>query len=429
MSAVAPADSTYAAIEAKIRRLTASPDEYTLPTAYLQNQINTFYSQDFPYAIKLDQMRDVYTFFTKPYVDRYPLDVNFNQGVRAPVYFDGIQGAFYKDRQQMFNLFPKWPTQFQQAGGVSGDISGATQANPCVITTSSTSQLVNGDYVTITGVVGMTQLNGNTYEIQVLSATTFSINVNSSLFTAYVSGGNWESRTSFNFYVNPIPFISGEVTIGGVYESGSSFSITDNGAMDTSGILYLVNPNPQVSVPAQNTNPAKPGMYNLNTQNPGLNNPTNIGSVNYVTGQFIFHLPEALAQGTYMTIWISQYTTGRPYTLLFWNNEFIIRPIPKLVHRVTVETYLTPVQFMQTTDNPILNQWWQYIAWGSAREIMRDRNDYEAVAMMEEGMRRQEALVLERQGVEEIGQRNSTIFTNTMSQGGWNQSWSQGGWW
>lgn len=75
---------------------------------------------------------------------------------------------------------------FVQLGTVS--ITGATQANPCVITAVAHG-FVTGTRVPISGVVGMTQLNGNTYTITRINADTFSIGVDSSAYTAYVSGG------------------------------------------------------------------------------------------------------------------------------------------------------------------------------------------------------------------------------------------------
>src|SRR6185369_830845 len=146
-------------------------------------------------------------------------------------------------------------------------------------------------------------------------------------------------------------------------------------------------------------------MHNQNTLNPGLNTLVDIGGVDYVTGQISFDLPSgiSLASGTLFTVWVSQYQPGRPYCLLFWNNEFTIRPVPTRIHKVEVETYLTPVQFLNSTDSPILNQWAQYIAYLAAMEILRDRQDLEGVENLREGMMRQEALVLERQGIEEIG--------------------------
>lgn len=430
MSAVVQAPNTWEYIEQKVRRLTSSPTSATLSSSYIQQQGNLFYNSDFPYAIKLDQMRSVYSFYTRPYVDTYPLDVNYNQGVRDPLYVDGIQGVFYKDRKQFYNLFPKWPTKFEQTGGIAGGISDATTSNPCVIT-SVNHGLLTGDVVTITGVQGLTGLNGNTYTVTVLTVDTFS--VSASVSGIYTGGGSWESSNSFNFYVSPTPFLRGEVTIGGIYSTGDAFAIADipyideaQGATDTLGILQLQDPNSIISVPEQTS--SAPGMKNLNTQNPGQNIVTNIGTVNYVTGQIVIRLPQGLQEGTNLTIWIAQYSTGRPYVALFWNNMFTIRPVPKLVHKITIETYLTPVQFMLSTDSPILNQWINYIAYGVAAEIMRDRNDFDAVAKLQEGMKRQEALVLERQGIEEIGNRNVTIFTTATSSNGWNQWYTLGGW-
>jgi hypothetical protein len=66
-------------------------------------------------------------------------------------------------------------------------ITGATQANPCVLT--CTSQFIVGQNVTISDVGGMTELNGNTYEILAVTTTTVTINVDSSLFTLYTTGG------------------------------------------------------------------------------------------------------------------------------------------------------------------------------------------------------------------------------------------------
>lgn len=353
---LATPDSTLTAIRQKVRRLTASPSEQSLTTATIDQAINTFYTQDFPYAIKLDQMRDVYTFFTVPNVDRYPLNVNYNQGIRSPVYFEGIKGMYFKDRDQFFNMWPRWPTQ---STPFSGD--------------------------------GITQL--------------------------------------FNFTVESIPFLSESFVLGGSDTSGNPIRVSDDG----NGNLYYMTPNPVVLNPAY-TN-LNPGMKNANLSNtvvqsgqtiqtyPGDETPILVGTVNYVTGvtSINFALAGVTPAAVSFNLWVSQYTVGRSYTLLFWNNEFTVRPVPDKVYKVEVETYLSPVQFLETSDNPILNQWWQYIAYGTAMEIQRERNDFEGVEGLREGFMRQEALVLERQGVEEIGQRNVTLFSSSIPQQGWNQ--------
>lgn len=369
MTAVSPGSSTVAFIRQKVRRLTACSSESTLTTANLDEYIQNAYFSDFPYAIKLDQMRSVYTFYTEPYKDRYPLDVNFNQGVRAPMYVEGILGSLFKDRTQFFNLWPRFPTKFTP---------------------------ISGDGVT----------------------------------------------TIFNFTI-PGPFLSKEVVLGGVDTAGNAISVADDG----NGNLQLQVPNAVTTVPpytdvytvANAPVPALvgkpiPGMHNQNTLNPGLNRTntqtgayTNaIGTVNYVTGVFNIEFPVAPAAGTQMTLWVSQYQPGRPYTLLFWNNEFTIRPVPKLIHKVEVETYLTPIQFLESTDQPILAQWAQYLAYIAAMEILRDRNDFDGVEGLREGFMRQEALVLERQGIEEINTPNYQLFNSTQPNylnGGFGQGW------
>lgn len=77
----------------------------------------------------------------------------------------------------------------------SKSITGATQANPCVITSTSHGYS-NGDEVEITGIVGMTELNGQRFNITGVTANTFQLlnqvtggNINSSGYTPYVSGG------------------------------------------------------------------------------------------------------------------------------------------------------------------------------------------------------------------------------------------------
>ncbi len=79
---------------------------------------------------------------------------------------------------------------------LSANISGATNANPIVITTTSTTGLVNGQTVSISGVQGNTNANGLAF-VKVISPTTYELYTNAALTTgkagngAYTSGGSW----------------------------------------------------------------------------------------------------------------------------------------------------------------------------------------------------------------------------------------------
>ena len=80
-------------------------------------------------------------------------------------------------------------------------ISGATQADPVVITATGHG-LSNGDIVRITNVVGMTELNGNSYEVNGKTANTFKLrttdgdDIDGSDFTEYISGGEVRLKVS-----------------------------------------------------------------------------------------------------------------------------------------------------------------------------------------------------------------------------------------
>jgi hypothetical protein len=73
-------------------------------------------------------------------------------------------------------------------------ITGITQANPGVVTSASHG-FANGDTVVISGVVGMTQVNGKRFTVASVATNTFQLqdidgnNVNTTSYTAYTSGG------------------------------------------------------------------------------------------------------------------------------------------------------------------------------------------------------------------------------------------------
>lgn len=69
-------------------------------------------------------------------------------------------------------------------------ITGITQANPGVVTTSASHGYSNGDQVVITEVVGMTELNGRRFTVANVTATTFELSgEDTTSHTAYGSAG------------------------------------------------------------------------------------------------------------------------------------------------------------------------------------------------------------------------------------------------
>ena len=110
---------------------------------------------------------------------------------------------------------------------ISANISNITKANPAVVTTAADNFFTEGALVTITGVVGMTQVNGNSYYANVITANTFSLYsdpslttpVNSTGFTTYTSGGRAISAVGG----------SGSVAAGG---SNTTIQFNNNNLLD-----------------------------------------------------------------------------------------------------------------------------------------------------------------------------------------------------
>ena len=73
----------------------------------------------------------------------------------------------------------------------TGTITGATKANPCVVTSNSHG-LSNGDIVYIHNVSGMVELNNLSYTVANVATNTFELTgINSTGYTTYTSGGTW----------------------------------------------------------------------------------------------------------------------------------------------------------------------------------------------------------------------------------------------
>lgn len=94
-------------------------------------------------------------------------------------------------------------------------ITGATQATPAVLAIASHGYSI-GDWIYVSTVVGMTQLNGNYYRINSvpdanhvgLGAILNSANINSSAYTAYSSGG-----TAQRVYTLPSPYAASDLAL------------------------------------------------------------------------------------------------------------------------------------------------------------------------------------------------------------------------
>ena len=125
------------------------------------------------------------------------------------------------------------------------------------------------------------------------------------------------------------------------------------------------------------------------------NNPAVIlGNINYMTGVYTINFTVAPAQYKPVYIQCCAYTASKPYSVLFYNNTFTIRPIPDQVYRVDLDAYVRPTELLSGNSMPDLAQWWQYISYGAAKKVFEDRLDQESVMAIMPEYKQQELLVL-----------------------------------
>lgn len=182
--------------------------------------------------------------------------------------------------------------------------------------------------------------------------------------------------TNFTGTLDNVPILQNNVTISSVDTGGDPLQVFDDGFGSLEG---------DVTVP---------------------------GTIAYITGTYDVDFDVAPASGE--TVWIQfvPYTAAKPDTILFKNEEFILRPVPDATYSVEVQGFIRPTELLADSEIPELADWWQYITYGAAIKVFQDRSDFESVTNIAPEFERQELLVNRRTIVQNSGKRASTIYSN-----------------
>ncbi len=154
-----------------------------------------------------------------------------------------------------------------------------------------------------------------------------------------------------------------------------------------------------------------------------------LGGIDYITGDYLFSFPVAPAATAPVQAQSRPYVASLPTAVLYYENEFTVRPVPDLPYKITMDAYIQPIAFLSqdagtTPVDPELDQWWQYLAYGAAKKVFEDRGDIENVQMIMPELDRQERLILRRTLVQRSNQEAATIY-NTSG----NLDWNNNGFW
>lgn len=151
-----------------------------------------------------------------------------------------------------------------------------------------------------------------------------------------------------------------------------------------------------------------------------------LGTINYITGAYSFTFPTAPAANQPINSQSVPQVTGLPQALLYFDNKFVVRPIPDQAYRINFEAYQRPTALLASNSIPQLEEWWQLIAYGCAKKIFEDRMDLESVELIMPEYKQQMNLVNRRTIVQYTQERVATIYTEQTGSTGSGQWWGTG---
>ena len=135
------------------------------------------------------------------------------------------------------------------------------------------------------------------------------------------------------------------------------------------------------------------------------------GGLDYLSGVYTINFPIAPAAAAPIYAHTTPYQAARPSAVLYYDNKFIMRPVPDKVYRVTLEAYIRPTELLAADQHPDLEQHWQYIALGAALKVLEDRMDMDTVQLLMPLFKEQETLCLRKTIVQQSNERTATIYS------------------
>lgn len=160
------------------------------------------------------------------------------------------------------------------------------------------------------------------------------------------------------------------------------------------------------------------------TTNPTTTIVTN--TIHYNTGVYTVTFDEAPASGEPIYAMWTPERLGRPTSILFFNNQFIVRPIPDKQYPVTIECQVRPTELINSGDVPELEDMFDYISFLAAKRICEDRNDYQRIQVLMPSLKEYEAQVLKRRLRQDTDKRSATIYNTNVPSGNLNGNWWRG---
>jgi hypothetical protein len=223
----------------------------------------------------------------------------------------------------------------------------------------------------------------------------------------YAVNFNWQYQNNFT---------TGDGTTGPYSGIISSVPILRSVNNDPSNINYPVSRVQNILITA---NTSSSTLNVTDDGNGNLIGDCSAGTIDYFTGTISgLVFTQNVPSGNEIQIQYNPYQASIPLSILFFQNQFTLRPVPDRGYTIELVAYRQPSQALaQTAANqgtPELNEWWELIAVGASKKIYEDRLDPDGIALMDK-MLAERYSVAETRTYAQLGkQQISTIYSDQL---------------
>jgi hypothetical protein len=140
------------------------------------------------------------------------------------------------------------------------------------------------------------------------------------------------------------------------------------------------------------------------------------GTINYLTGavNIVFFAPVTVGTNIYGE-W-QPYVPSRPRDVLFYDQQFIMRPVPDKAYEVQIATILRPTDLVGSSSEPLFKEWWELLALGAALLIFEDRGDFDQLSKYQQVYDDRRKVFQRRNLMQLSSQRAPSPYDNQINQ-------------
>lgn len=339
---------------AKARNLTGSNNSFQVTDKQIVGKMHSFYNYDLPAKFRSLKLRDIYTFTTNVGQDTYSFNSELYTTVDQPCYCAKRELKLFTDPWNFYGVNFNW--QFTTTFAVGNGTTGPY-----------------GGFTTAKPLIASINNDPGTLTVPNL----------------YFPQGRVQNL-----------LISANVGYG------DSQAVTDDGQGNLIQIFETTGQQVQYG-------------FKYYRQYASVDPTISTAEIDYTTGQISnLYFATAIPAGVPISIAYNPVKYSIPLSIMFYQNQFTMRPVPDQAYTIELTAYRQPVQALIAaglTGNPELSEWWEILSVGAAKKMFEERLDSDGVIFIDK-MLKERYDIIETRTYAQIGQqRIQTLYTDQLT--------------